>query len=81
MHLNSDFRELLYLLGRHRVKYVVVGGYAVVHHTQPRYTKDLDVFVEASPKNARRLERALKNSRDHCQNWFWTISRLPGRCS
>jgi hypothetical protein len=60
VHLSSDFSELLSLLGRHRVKYIVVGGYAVVHHTEPRYTKDLDIFVEATLANARRLKRALE---------------------
>lgn len=60
MHLSSDFSELLSLLARHRVRYVVVGGYAVVHHAEPRYTKDLDLFVEATAENAKRLKRALE---------------------
>ena len=61
MEINSDFRELLSLLARHRVRYVVVGGYAVIHHAEPRFTKDLDVFVEASETNATRLLRALRD--------------------
>lgn len=60
MHLSSDFSELLSLLARHRVRYVVVGGYAVVHHVEPRYTKDLDLFVEATIENATRLKDALE---------------------
>lgn len=45
--MNSDFDALLSLLARHRVKYLVVGGYAVIHYCEPRYTKDIDIFVEA----------------------------------
>lgn len=58
--MNSDFEDLLSLLGKHRVRYLVVGGYAVIHYCEPRYTKDIDVFVEATEQNARRLRRALE---------------------
>jgi len=39
---------------------LIVGGYAVVHHAEPRYTKELDIFVEASTRNAARLAGALR---------------------
>jgi hypothetical protein len=39
--MNSDFRDLLKLFNAHRVRYLVVGGYAVMKYTEPRYTKDL----------------------------------------
>lgn len=39
--MNSDFRELLQCFAKHKVRYLVVGGYAVIHYAQPRYTKDL----------------------------------------
>lgn len=61
MEINSDFKEILSLLARHRVRYVVVGGYAVVHHAAPRFTKDLDLFVEATISNAKRLLKALRD--------------------
>ena len=41
--MNSDFKDLLRLFGDHEVRYLVVGGYAVSHHAQPRFTKDLDL--------------------------------------
>jgi predicted nucleotidyltransferase len=53
--LHRDFAEFLRLLNAHEVKYLVVGGYAVALHGYPRYTGDLDIFVEASPENATRL--------------------------
>lgn len=57
--MHSDFVDLLRLLNRHRVRYLVIGGYAYSFHAEPRYTKDLDLWVEASPLNAARLLRAL----------------------
>lgn len=60
MQLNSEFSELLSLLAQHRVKYLIVGGWAVVIHAEPRYTKDIDIFVEPSAENCRRLQRALE---------------------
>lgn len=53
--LHKDFADFLRLLGEHEVRYLVVGGYAVAFHGHPRYTGDLDLFVEASPENAARL--------------------------
>jgi hypothetical protein len=41
--MNSDFKDLLRILGEEGVRFPVVGGYAVIHHTQPRYTKDIDI--------------------------------------
>lgn len=43
MPVNSDFKELLRIFNEHRVKYLVIGGYAVVRYAEPRYTKDLDL--------------------------------------
>lgn len=55
-----DFAELLACFRRHGVKSLVVGAHAVAFHAKPRYTKDLDIFVEASPENARRIVAALE---------------------
>ena len=56
-----DFKELLALLNKHKVKYLVIGGYAVIHHSRPRYTGDLDVWVEASEANAERIVMVLQD--------------------
>ncbi len=47
------FKELLSSFNAHHVKYLVVGGYAVSFHAQPRSTKDLDLFLKADETNAR----------------------------
>lgn len=57
--ISSDFSELLKTFEEHGVKYLVVGGHAVMYYTEPRYTKDLDVWVDAEPDNAKRVFRAL----------------------
>ena len=57
--LGKDLRELLALLDKHGVRYLIVGGFAVAVHGVPRYTKDLDVWVEASDENAQRLVRVI----------------------
>jgi len=59
MKINSDFGDLLRHLNAAGVRYLVVGGYAVMVHTEPRYTKDLDLWIEPVESNARRLLVAL----------------------
>jgi len=51
--LNQHFQEFIELLGRNKVRYLVVGGYAVGLHGFPRYTGDIDVFIALSEENAR----------------------------
>ena len=57
--MNSDFRDLLRLFAVHEVRYLVVGGYAAMHYSQPRFTKDLDLWLEPTPTNAQRVIRAF----------------------
>ena len=59
--MNSDFKDLLRLLHEEQVDYLVAGGYAVIYHSQPRYTKDLDVWIKPSPENARKLMQVFAN--------------------
>ncbi len=57
--LNQDFKEFIASLNDNNVRYLVVGGYAVALHGHPRYTKDLDVWVDCSQANAVAILRAL----------------------
>jgi len=57
------------MLSRHRVRYLVVGGEAVIFHGYPRVTGDVDFFYENTPANSRRLFDALRE--------FWA-DRIPG---
>lgn len=59
MELNSDFSELLRTFNEEGVKYLIVGGYAMAIHDRPRFTKDLDIWIERTSENAQRTHRAL----------------------
>lgn len=58
--MNSDFKDLLRLFAKHKVRCLVIGGYAVIHHTQPRFTKDLDLWIDPTPANAKRAAAAME---------------------
>ncbi len=55
----DEFKELLSIFNAHRVKYLIVGGYAVGFHSQPRATKDLDVWIKPDADNAKAVYEAL----------------------
>ena len=59
MAASPHYRDLLQALNEHRVEYLIVGGYAVMKYTEPRFTKDLDVWVDTSSENSTRLFQAL----------------------
>jgi predicted nucleotidyltransferase len=54
-----DFKELLSIFNARGVKYLIVGGYAVSFHAQPRATKDIDVLIKPDADNARAVYDAL----------------------
>jgi len=58
-NLSRDFKDLLKCFHSHDVKFLVVGGHAVSFHGFPRFTKDLDLWIERSPENAARITAAL----------------------
>jgi hypothetical protein len=55
----QDYKDLLSAFHAHGVKYLVVGAYAVIYHAQPRFTKDIDLFIKADPANAQATYAAL----------------------
>jgi hypothetical protein len=57
--LGQDFKEFIQSLNAREVRYLVIGGFAVAVHGHPRYTKDLDVWVEQTEENADRMIAAL----------------------
>jgi hypothetical protein len=60
MKLEPDRREFIELLNARDVRYVIVGAFALAHHGHPRYTGDIDFFVEPSVQNAERLSQVLQ---------------------
>ncbi len=55
----QDFNELLSIFNAHGVKYLIVGGYAVSFHAQPRATKDIDLLIQPDAGNAKAVFAAL----------------------
>lgn len=58
--MNSDYKDLLRAFNEASVRYLVVGGYAYAEYVEPRYTKDLDVWIDRSSYNAERVLVALR---------------------
>ena len=56
---SQDFEDLLFLLNKHGAKYLIVGGLAFIYHAKPRYTKNIDIWVEPSPENVEKVNEAL----------------------
>lgn len=72
METIRDFEDILELLARHQARYLIVGGLAFIYHAKPRYTKDMDLWIEFTPENVGRANAALAEfgapallSRDH----------------
>ena len=59
MDVQPDFKDLLGLFNAHKVKYMIVGGYALAYHGAPRYTGDLDIYIKPDYQNAQRIMKAL----------------------
>jgi len=60
MTIPQDFREFLELLNEHKVRYLIVGGYAVGFHSRPKFTEDIDIWVECEEFNAKKLISVLQ---------------------
>src|SRR6185436_13621469 len=61
MPASLHFKELLRSLNEHQVRYLIVGAYAVMKYTEPRYTKDLDIWIEPTKENAQGVFAALSD--------------------
>jgi hypothetical protein len=60
MDLEEDLREFVELLNALEVRYLVVGAFAVAYHGYPRYTGDIDLFIEPSIENAQKIMMAIE---------------------
>jgi hypothetical protein len=80
MEIRTDFKELLELFNKHKVEYLIVGGYALAFHGAPRFTGDIDLFVRPVRENAERILAALNEfgfrSLDLSEDDFTTPDRV-----
>jgi len=89
MLTSPDFKELLKIFEKHKIRYLVVGGYAVMKYSEPRFTKDLDIFITTDQDNANNVYTALKEfgapledltSEDFAhKGYFYQMGRPPLR--
>ena len=56
----SDFAEFIRILRRHRVRFLVIGGYAMAHHGLVRATNDVDLLVATDEANVARIRAATR---------------------
>jgi hypothetical protein len=61
MEAQQDYKELLELFNKHRVEYMIVGGYALAFHGTPRYTGDMDIYIKPDTQNGERITAVLKD--------------------
>jgi hypothetical protein len=66
--LNDDYRDILHALSAEKVKFLLVGAYAMAAHGYPRATMDIDIWVMPSPRNAESVLRALRRFGAPLQN-------------
>jgi predicted nucleotidyltransferase len=60
LKLHQDFKDFLKLLNKNKVKYLLIGGYAVGFHGYPRATADLDIWIQMDENNARKSVKAIR---------------------
>jgi hypothetical protein len=75
---NRDFEDLLSALSSARAEFLIVGAYAVMQYSEPRYTKDLDVWIGSTRANAKKVYRALKKFRAPLKNLKVSDLATPG---
>lgn len=60
MEISEDYKDLFRILNKYKVKYMIVGAYATIYYAEPRYTKDIDVWIKNDIENAKKVYEALK---------------------
>ena len=60
MNISQDFEELFRILNAYKIKYLVVGAYAVIYYTEPRFTKDVDIWIIPDLNDPKKVYNALK---------------------
>jgi predicted nucleotidyltransferase len=60
MKIPQDFKEFIELLNKHRVEYLIVGGYALGYHSRPKFTQDIDFWIGRNQSNAQKVLTVLE---------------------
>lgn len=83
--INKDFEDFFKCFNSNDVKYLVIGGYAHIYYTEPRYTKDMDILVEPTKENSVKVYKSL------CEFWdkvelgfpsdYFALKHQHGKCA
>jgi hypothetical protein len=72
---SPHYKELLQLLNESQVEYLIVGGFAIMKYGEPRYTKDLDVWVHNSPQNSPETSLAIEGAHSFHHSLPWPADK------
>jgi hypothetical protein len=61
MNLEPDFKDFVELLNKHQVEYMVIGGYALAFHGEPRFTGDMDIWIDCTVVNAGKMVEVMRD--------------------
>jgi hypothetical protein len=61
MRVEKDFKEFLELLNKNKVRYLIIDGFAYSFYAEPRFTRDIDLLIEQSEANAKKILGSVKN--------------------
>ena len=61
MTLIKDFEDFIVLLNKHKVAYLIIGGYALAFHGKPRHTGDLDIWIDITDDNAQKMMSVIND--------------------
>ncbi|MBW2005584.1 MAG: nucleotidyltransferase [Deltaproteobacteria bacterium] len=61
MKLPEDFKEFIELLNKHNVRYLIIGGYAISFYSRPKFTNDMDIWVDPTTENAKKVLQVLQD--------------------
>lgn len=56
----QDYEEFINLLNKHKVEYLIIGGHAVVFYSRPRLTEDLDIWINGTIENSKKIYKAVR---------------------
>lgn len=59
--VSQDYEDLFKVLNAHKIKYLVVGAHAVIFYTEPRFTKDMDIWIPGELNDSKEIYQALKS--------------------
>ena len=60
MRVENDFKEFIELLNEHKVRYLIIGGFAYSFYAEPRFTKDIDFYIDISSVNVNKILKVLE---------------------